>query len=114
MKTERWGNRGAVEIQRLTASKFLPQLSQDAFLLGGWYAEIPRKRMPDLQMSPVLLRLALNAGGAGELRRDFGVVADLGFWVLADVFDDSNSGSHFSSRDSFEHPQTVMKALDVL
>jgi hypothetical protein len=28
MKTERWGNGGAVEIQRLTASKLLPQLTQ--------------------------------------------------------------------------------------
>jgi hypothetical protein len=33
--------------------------------------DIPRKHMPDLQMSPVVFRLALNAGGAGELRRDF-------------------------------------------
>jgi hypothetical protein len=27
--------------------------------------------MPDLQMSPVILRLALRAAGAGGLRRDF-------------------------------------------
>ncbi len=43
MKTEGWGNGGAVEIQRLTASKLLPQLTQDEFLLGGWYAETPRR-----------------------------------------------------------------------
>ena len=41
MKTEPWGNRGAVEIQGLTASKFLPQLAQDEFLLGGRYADTP-------------------------------------------------------------------------
>ena len=41
MKTERWGNGGAVEIQGLTASKFLPRLTQDAFLLGGRYADTP-------------------------------------------------------------------------
>jgi hypothetical protein len=39
MKTEGWGNGGAVEIQGLTASKFLPQLTQDAFFLGERYAE---------------------------------------------------------------------------
>jgi hypothetical protein len=39
MKTERWGIGGAVEIQGLTASKSLPQLTQDEFILGGWYAE---------------------------------------------------------------------------
>ena len=49
-----------VEIQGLTASKFLPQLPQDAFLLGGWYAETPRKRMPDLQMSPVVLQVGVE------------------------------------------------------
>ena len=41
MKTEGWGNGGAVEIQGLPASKFLPQLTQDELLLGGWYAETP-------------------------------------------------------------------------
>jgi hypothetical protein len=71
MKTQGWGNGGAVEIQRLTTSKLLPQLTQDAFFLGGWYADTPRKHMPDLQMGPVVFRLALNAGGAGGLRRGF-------------------------------------------
>jgi hypothetical protein len=41
MKTEGWGNGGAVEIQGLATSKFLPQLTQDAFLLGGRYADTP-------------------------------------------------------------------------
>jgi hypothetical protein len=41
--------------------------------------------MPDLQMSPVVFGLALNAGGAGGSRRDFEFVTDLGFWILADV-----------------------------
>jgi hypothetical protein len=41
MKTEGWGNGGAVEIQRLTASDFLPQLSRDEFLLGGRDAVTP-------------------------------------------------------------------------
>jgi hypothetical protein len=41
MKVVAWGNGGAVEIQRLAASKSLPQLTQDAFFLGGWYADIP-------------------------------------------------------------------------
>ena len=68
MKSEDWGNCGAVEIQGLTASKLLPQLPQDAFLLGGRYAETPQKRMPDFQMSPVVLRLALKAGGADLTR----------------------------------------------
>ncbi len=69
MKIAGWGNRGAVEIQGLTASKFLPQLSQDAFLLGGWYADTPQKRMPNLQMGPAVWRLALNEGGAACLIR---------------------------------------------
>jgi hypothetical protein len=52
-------------IQRLTASEFLPQLTQDEFLLCVRYADTPRKHMPDLQMSPVVFRLASNAGCAG-------------------------------------------------
>ena len=40
-------------------------------LLAGMLTP-PRKRMPDLQMSPAVLGLAMNAGGAGGLRRDFG------------------------------------------
>ncbi len=71
MKTEGWGNSGAVEIQRLTASKLLPQLSQDAFFLGGRYAKPPWKRMPELQMNWVVFRVALNAGGEGGLRCGF-------------------------------------------
>jgi hypothetical protein len=85
MKTEVWGNGGAVEIQRLTASKFLPQLSQDEFFLGRWYAETPQKHMPDLQVTPVVFRLTLNADGAGGWRRDSEFVTDLGFLILADV-----------------------------
>ena len=73
------------KFQGLTASKFLPQLTQDEFLLCGRYADTPRKRMPDLQMSPVVLRLAMNAGGAGGWRRGFGFATDLGFLILADV-----------------------------
>jgi hypothetical protein len=41
--------------------------------------------MPDLQMSRVVLRLVMNAGGTGGMRRDFEVATDLGFWILADV-----------------------------
>jgi hypothetical protein len=41
MKTEVWGNGGAVEIQGLTASRFLLQLPQDAFLLCVRYADTP-------------------------------------------------------------------------
>jgi hypothetical protein len=76
MKTEVWGNGGAVEIQRLTASKFLPQLSQDAFLLCVGHTDTPRKHMPDLQVSRAVLRLAMNAGGAVGWRRDFELVRD--------------------------------------
>ncbi len=47
MKTEGWGNGGAVEIQGLTASKFLPQLTKEAFLLRLRYADTPRKQMPE-------------------------------------------------------------------
>jgi hypothetical protein len=39
MKTEGWGNDADGQFQWLTASKFLPQLTQDAFFLGEWYAE---------------------------------------------------------------------------
>jgi hypothetical protein len=86
MKTEGWGNGGAVEIQRLTVTEFLPQLTQDAFFLGDRYADTPpRKLMPELQMRPAVLRLALSAGGVGELRRDFEFARHLGFWILADV-----------------------------
>ena len=81
MKTEGWGNGGAAEIQRLTAPKLLPQLTQDEFLLCVRYADTPRKRMPDLQMSPVVSRLALNAGGAGGLR----VVYAVGKGLIKDV-----------------------------
>jgi hypothetical protein len=51
------------------------------------------------------------------VRVDGGVVLnssrtlDSGFWLMSD---DSNSGFHFPDRDSFEHPQTVMKDLDAL
>ena len=86
MKTQAWRNGGAVEIQGLTASEFLPQLTQDEFLLGGWYADTPQKRMPDLQMSPMVLRLALNAGGAGGWRRGFGFAKHLGLLILAGVW----------------------------
>ena len=41
MRIEGLGNAGAVEIQGLTASEFLPQLPQDDFLLCGWYADSP-------------------------------------------------------------------------
>jgi hypothetical protein len=85
MKTERWGNYADGQFQGLTAPKFLSQLTQDAFFLRGWYADTPRKQMPDLQMRPVVLRLALSAGGGGGLRRDFEFATDLGFWILADV-----------------------------
>jgi hypothetical protein len=84
MKTERWGNGGAVEIQRLTASKLLPQLSQDAFSLRVRYAETPRKWMPLLQMSPVVCRSALKAGGVGGWRRVLDFVTGLGFLILVD------------------------------
>jgi hypothetical protein len=49
MKTEGWGNGGAVEIQRLTVTEFLPQLTQDAFFLGDRYAETPGN-MPDFML----------------------------------------------------------------
>jgi hypothetical protein len=39
MKTERWGNDADGQFQGLTASKFLLQLTQDAFLLCVRYAE---------------------------------------------------------------------------
>ena len=38
-----------------------------------------------IQMSPVVLRLALNAGGAGGLRRGFGIATDLGLSILVDA-----------------------------
>jgi hypothetical protein len=47
MKTEEWGNGADGQFQGLKASKFLPQLTQDAFFLGGWYPETTRKWMPD-------------------------------------------------------------------
>jgi hypothetical protein len=34
-------NDAAGQFQRLTASEFLPQLSQDEFLMGGWYGDQP-------------------------------------------------------------------------
>ena len=67
MKTEGWGNDADGQFQGLTAPKLLPQLPQDAFYLGGRMADTPRKQMPDLQISVVVLRLALKAGGAGDL-----------------------------------------------
>jgi hypothetical protein len=81
MKTEQWGNYADGQFQGLTASKFLPQLTQDAFLLCRWYADTPRKWMPDLQVNRAVLRLVLKAGGAGGLRRDFEVATDLGLSI---------------------------------
>jgi len=86
MKTEGWGNGCAVEIQRLTASKLLPQLTQNAFLLGGRDADTPPETHADLQMIPVLFRLALNAGGAEGLPWDCGLVTAFGFLILVDVW----------------------------
>ena len=82
MKTEGWGNDADGQFQGLKASKSLPQLTQDAFLLCVRYADTPRKQMPVLQMSPAVWRLELHAGGAGGLRRDFEFVTHLGFWIL--------------------------------
>ena len=67
MKTEAWGNGGAVEIQGLTASKSLPQLTQDVVLLGGQYADTPRKQMPDLQMSAVVFQVGVEGGWRGRM-----------------------------------------------
>jgi hypothetical protein len=39
MKTEGWGNDADGQFQGLAASKFLPQLTQDAFLLCDRYAD---------------------------------------------------------------------------
>jgi hypothetical protein len=44
MKTEGWGNGGAVEIQGLTASKSFLQLTQDERLFRVRYADIPGTR----------------------------------------------------------------------
>jgi hypothetical protein len=41
--------------------------------------------MPDLQMSRVVFRMAMNAGGADGWRWDLGFVAKLGFLVLLEV-----------------------------
>src|SRR5208283_458093 len=70
MKTEGWGNDAAVEIQRLSASRFLPQLTQDAFLLGSRYAETPPETHAGSSNEPGGSEMALNAGGAGGWRRD--------------------------------------------
>jgi hypothetical protein len=55
MNVVEWGNAGEVEIQGLTASKFLPQLTQDEFLLCGWYAETPGN-MPDWALGTIRSR----------------------------------------------------------
>ncbi len=62
MRTERWGNGGPVEIQGLTASKFLPQLAQDAFLLGGWYAETPPETDAGSSNEPGVLEVGVEGG----------------------------------------------------
>jgi hypothetical protein len=42
--------------------------------------------MPDLQMSPVVLRLALRVAGAGGLRCGFEFPTGLGFLILVAVW----------------------------
>jgi hypothetical protein len=39
MKTQGWVNDADGQFQGFTASKLLRQLTLDAFLLGGWYAD---------------------------------------------------------------------------
>jgi hypothetical protein len=85
MKTEWWGNDADGQFQGLTASKFLPQLPQDAFLLCGWYAETPPETNAGSSNEPGGFQVGVEGGWAGGLRRDFEFASDLGFWILADV-----------------------------
>jgi hypothetical protein len=62
MKTEAWANSGAVEIQGLIASKFLPQLPQDEFFLGGWYPETPRETDAGSSNEPGGLEVGVECG----------------------------------------------------
>jgi hypothetical protein len=65
MKTEGWGNGGAVEIQRLTASKSLPQLTQDEFLLGGRYAGHPPETHAGSSSEPGGFDVGVEGGWGG-------------------------------------------------
>ena len=65
-------------IHRFTASEILRQLTQDGGFLCARYADPPPKRMLDLQMRPVVFRLAMNAGGAGGC----GILGSQAPWIL--------------------------------
>jgi len=65
MKTEDWGNGGAVEIQGLTASKSLPQLSQDEFLLCVRYAETPPETDAGSSKGPIGFQAGDECGRCG-------------------------------------------------
>ena len=71
MKTEWWGNGGAVEIQRLTASKFLPQLTQDAFFLSGRDADTPLETHARSSNEPGGSKVGIERGWSGWIEARF-------------------------------------------
>jgi hypothetical protein len=85
--------------------------------LCALYAGPPRQRKLDLQLRPVVLRLALNAGGAGGLRRDFEFTGGM-------VFKERNSNPGGSTTQEAQHDEvghdileqleTALAALNVL
>ena len=103
MKTERWGNGCAVEIQRLTASKLLPQLTQDAFLLGGRDADTPPETYAVSSNEPGGFQLGVECGWGGWITVE--LWSGQGLWILdfgrclAQI-----QALNSPSRDSFERP----------
>jgi hypothetical protein len=65
MKTEGWGNGGAVEIQGLNASKLLTQLTQDEFFLGGQDAKTPPETDAGSSYEPSGFEVGVDCGWCG-------------------------------------------------
>jgi hypothetical protein len=65
MKTEGLGNDADGQFQGLAASKFHPQLTQDAFLLGGRYADTPPKAHAGSSNAPGGFQVGVEGGWDG-------------------------------------------------
>ena len=64
-----WGNDAAGQFQGLSASKSLPQLTQDAFFSGGWYAEPPPETDAGISNAPAGFEVGDECGWVAGMRR---------------------------------------------
>jgi hypothetical protein len=71
MKIEGWGNGGAVEIQGLAASKFLPRLSQDELLSCVRYADTLPETHAGSGSEPGGFEVGVECGWCGWIEARF-------------------------------------------